>query len=370
MKDILLFGTIWQYSALFFFDQVKEATEDNAEAQMVLRVNTEGGSPEYGMSVIEKVQEMSDQFLIKGGAMLHSMGLFLFAYVPKDKTECIDTTVGVLHRAAYPDYIEKSSTFPESIFSEALAKMNKKLEQAFRNRVDVKALEALPQFVDKNITLKDIFDLTKRTEVLLSANDMKAIGLVGKINRITPMKSEELKAQMAAFNKCREPEDFRMAAQTVRMAAQNPTIQTQQNNTIMTLADLKKDHPSIYALAKAEGVAEGITAGTATEKDRIEAAMVFSHVDPKMVAEIVASGKPMTMKQQAELLLKAQNPAILAAIAAGSPPAIEAGAVKTAEQLKAEELKVEEAKLRADLGLPPIGGKTTNANAPVIGLVQ
>lgn len=276
---------------MFFYDQINEATEDDVEAELTLRINCEGGSPDYGMSIIEKVQELSGQMYVKVGAQAHSMGLFILAYLDKNRVECIDTTQAVLHRAAYPDYIEKSPSFAGSVYEDMMVKTNKDLEKAFRAAVDVEALESLPQFTSKNITLKDIFSTESRIEVLLTSSDLKKIGLVSKVNKITPTRQAAMMAQAAAFKKCTSLNDFKLAAQSAIME-EKQTV----NNNIMTLAELREKHPSIYA--------EAIQAGVNQEKERIEGIMVFADVDLPGCKAAIESGKPLTAKQSNEFMLK------------------------------------------------------------------
>ncbi len=296
-KDILLYGTISQYNAMFFHAQIAEALEENSDEELSLLINSDGGEPGYGMSIIRKVQEMSDQMNIQGETMMHSMALFLLCYVDKDKVKIIDTTQAVLHRAAYSSWYESSTGFTDSVDYEILVKTNKDLEKAFRARVDVEALESLPQFTSKNITLKDIFSMESRIEVLLTASDLKKIGIVGSIVKITPSKVAQIAAQTSAFKKCTSLSEFKMAAQA------NPNVD-EPKNTDMTLEQLKKDFPLVYAAIKAEGHAEGITAGLAQEKERIEGIMAFNEIDPEACKAAIESGKPLSAKQTNELLLK------------------------------------------------------------------
>lgn len=297
--DILLFGAIWEYNALYFFDQINEALKDDPAAELTLRINCEGGSPDYGMSMIQKVQELSEQISIKVGMACHSMALFMLVFVDTTKVEAMDLLQAVFHRAAYPEWIEGSSWFPTSIQYEMLVKANKDLEKAFRAKVNVEALEALPQFKNKDLKLKDIFSLESRIEVLLTASDLKKIGLVGKINKMIPTKAAESKAQMDAFKNCRSLEEFRMAAQTPEVKNPKPTN--------MTLADLKAENPALYAEIYNAGLLAGKTEGITAEKDRIEACMVFIDIDPAGVKAAIESGKPLTAKQMAEFALKSTS---------------------------------------------------------------
>ncbi len=144
-KDILLFGSIDEWNAMFFFNQIAKATEDDENAELIVRVNCNGGSPEYGMSIIEKVQELSAQMFLKYSTMAHSMALFMMFYLDVKQVECIDATKAVFHRATWGEWLESQSWFPGSIYEELLMKTNKELEKAVRARIDVDAFENLPQ---------------------------------------------------------------------------------------------------------------------------------------------------------------------------------------------------------------------------------
>lgn len=310
MNDILLYGTISQYSAMYFFEQIKEVLELQSDAQLALRVNVDGGAPDFGMCIIEKVQELASQMIFKGGASLHSMGLFLMVYLPKESVECLDTTMAVLHRAAWPSWLESMDGFAGSIHEDILIKANKDLEKATRNRIDVEALEALPAMKDKNITLKDIFSLESRLEVLLTANDLKKIGLVGKINKITPTKSAEIIKQSARFTECRSLDDFKLAAKAIV-----PPQKTEETlNTMTTIKELTAAYPALVAEIIKAAKAEGHLDGIAAEKDRVESIMVYAEIDPAGCKAAIESGKTLTGKQMAEFSLKAVQNGVLAKV--------------------------------------------------------
>jgi len=292
-KDILLYGGISEYNALYFFSQIKEALKDDPQTDLELRINVEGGSPEYGIEVIRKVQENSDSFFVKVGSACHSMGLFILCYVPKEKIEVLDVTQSCFHRAAYPDWIEGDSSFPGSMMEESLAKTNKDLEKAMRARIDVEALENLPQMKERNLTLKDIFSMEGRQEVLLTGKDLKTIGLAGSLVKITPKKEAEMKSVLAKFKICNSLEDYKKAASI-------EPEKTESKNKIMTREEIQAQHPALYN----EIFNLGIVQGQSAEKERVEACMVYAEIDPIGVKAAIESGKPLSMKQMAEFNLK------------------------------------------------------------------
>lgn len=312
-KDVVLFGGIHEGTAMFFFEQLKEALEEDATADVVLRVNTGGGGPDYGMSIIEKVQELKEQILLKGGMSMHSTGFFMMVALDADRVECMDLTSSVLHRAAYPEWVEKADWYKGSVHEQLVADSNKKLEKMLRNRVNVEVLESLPQLKDKNITVKDIFALDNRVEVLLSANDLRKIGVVGKVNKITPAKKQELVALVNTFEKCHSLDEYRIAASSIEEKKSKPN----SGNMELTLESLKTDYPAIYEAVVASAKKEGKEA----EAARVKAWAAWAKVDPDRVTKAIAEGTEMTIDVISELSAKSANVAALAAAAAGNPGA-------------------------------------------------
>lgn len=312
-KDVVLMGGIHEGTAMFFFEQLNEALEDDALADVVLRVNTHGGGPDYGMSIIEKVQELKEQILLKGGMSMHSTGFFMMVALDAARVECMDLTTSVLHRAAYPEWIESAAWYKGSVNEQLVADQNKKLEKMLRNRVNVEVLESLPQFKDKNITLKDIFALDNRVEVLLTASDLRKIGLVGKVNKITPAKKSELVAMVSTFDKCRSLDEFRIAASSIEEKKSKPN----SGNMEITLESLKAESPSVYEAIVAAAKKEGKDAEVA----RVKAWAAWAKVDPDRVAKAIADGTEMSIEVISELSAKAASAAGIAAAAAGNPGA-------------------------------------------------
>lgn len=341
LKEILIYGLMTQYSAMYFFEQIKEALEDEPDAQLQIRLNSEGGSPDYAMSMIQKIQELGDQVFLKGEAMLHSMALFALCYVDKANIEIYDVSKGILHRAAWDEWIEGQAWFKGSIQEELVIKTNKDLEKAFRARVDVAVLEALPAMKDRNLTLKDIFSMEARHEIILSASDMKKIGLVDSIKRITPTKQTQIKALTENFNKCRSLDDFRIAA-----ASPKP------NNDTMTLEEFMAQYPAIYAAivtkAKADGAVE--------ERSRVNAFFAYASIDAAAVAKAIKEGTPMTMEFMAQMQATSLNKKdieVMTAEGAASPAAATTAVTKEADQNKKDLFNFEN-QVRISAGLKPL----------------
>lgn len=334
-KDILLYGHISQYNALYFMEQIKEALKDDPEAALTMRMTTEGGSPEYGMAIIEKVKELKDQMMLKVGTMAHSMGLFVMIFLDADQVECLDTTQAVFHRAAYPDWIEGSDNFKDSIFAEILAKTNKDLEKALRAKIDVAVLEELPAMKSKNLTVKDVFSMEHRHSILLTTADLKKLGLVGKVNKIMPTKSAEMKAVIEKFNACNSLEEYKMAAKAIDPKPED------SKPTVMTKDQFKLQFPEAYAAVVKEGVD--------AERDRVGAWMAFAGIDIDAVTKGVKEGANLSQTAMAEFSVKQIAAVQLGKIAADGKKIEGKGGeadntVKTAAQIELEKFEANTAK--------------------------
>lgn len=301
---------------MYFFDQIAQAMRDDPEAELLTRINSQGGNPDFGMSFITKVQEM-DNIRILGEGGVNSMALFALCYV--EQADVIDTASGVFHRAAYDRWIEESEGFMDSIYYEKLVYSNKNLEKAFRAKVDVAALEALPQMMEKGWKLKDIFSLDSRHEVLLTAKDMKKIGLANNIIQITPKQRADIQQREKAMFACKNFEEYRLAAS----AAIKQDEPNKPTTTMTTLEELKAQNPALYAAAIAAGKQDGVTEGVEQEKARVEGWNAFRSIDAAAVDAGIQSGKVITPTDIAVFSAKAVSPENLKKLSAENPPAVD-----------------------------------------------
>jgi ATP-dependent protease ClpP protease subunit len=325
-KEILLYGGVDIYSTTNF---VKEM-EANKDSDIVVRVHNSGGSPEDMFAIVAKFKEHSKGKKIKVDGMAYSAGLFALNYA--DEVEALDVSRGLLHRAAYPEWFEKSEYMTASMW-ENLDAINANLRKGFEGKIDVEAYNALGK-----PSLDDVFSNEKRIDVFLSAKEMKKIGLVDKIVSITPQKKAEINsmvAQMAA--------SFRADSQ---ISVEFEDVKPQNENKKMTKEQLKADNPAIYAEIFAEGVAQ--------ELDRVKACMTFVEVDALGVKAAIESGKNLTQSQMAEFAMKQVSAALLSATEKNAAADVNTPELPTGEPtLTAEQkaLKEFEAKIDASLGI-------------------
>jgi ATP-dependent Clp protease, protease subunit len=326
--EILVYGGIESYSVANWMQQIESASADE---DLTLRINTNGGSPEYGWGLIAKFQEFTGAKKVKIDGKAFSMGGFTALYA--DEVEALDVSEIMIHRAAYPEWFEKSEYFTEDLKAN-LVRMNKNLETAFRNRVDVDAFEQM-----KAIKVKDVFSMDSRKDVFLTAQEAKKIGLVTKINKITPSKRAELVGFVEAAAKFGAMEIPLLPE--VSATEPEPITDNQKSNK-MTVEEFKAKHPEAYAAV--------YNAGVTAERDRCGAWMTFVEVDAKAVKEGVTKGDTLSQTAMAELSMKALNQKTLGKVEEETAANASAQTEKTTPPVDASNGQESEAdKLRAEI---------------------
>jgi ATP-dependent protease ClpP protease subunit len=329
-KELLLYGDIASESTSQFMTDMNDAKD----VDITVRVNCIGGNPEYGWGMVAKFKEHTGNKNIKVDGKAYSMGAYFLCYA--DFVEGLDVSKYLLHRAAYPSWIEESPNFATGLKTN-LDSINADLKKALENKIDVAALEAImdtkPETLGKKF--KDIFSMDGRLDVFLNATEAKKIGLINKINKITPAKKAEIDSTM-----------FDIAAKHIGVEKkpskeENPDLNSKKNN-VMKLSELKADHPELFA--------EVVALGVAQEKDRVEAAMVFVDLDPAGVKAAIESGKPLSQKQMADFAMKQMSKNALATIEGESAKEVKTDEAAAKEKTK-EEKELEEFEKNVDAGL-------------------
>lgn len=331
-KEILLYGSINEYSANEFVTKLESCKDEDVS----VRLNTDGGGPADMYCMAAKYSEHKKGKIIKVDGKAYSSGLFLICLT--DDVECLDISQFWLHRAAYPSWIEKDPEYMSSAMWDNLDMINGKLRAAFEAKVDMEVYNSLGK-----PTLDEVFSNESRIDVIISAKEAKKIGLVNKIVQITPKKRIEINALAA-----------RVAAQYTSPEAQTPLDLDSKkvNNSIkkyMTAEDLKAENPGLYN----QIFAEGVKAGVEQETDRVSACMTFVEIDPVGVKAAIESGKNLTQKQMAEFAMKQTSAATLAKIEGENAPVIATTQIveKTAKTEKEVAVASADAELNKRLGL-------------------
>lgn len=322
--EIPLYGNIDSESAEEFIEEMNEAIGEDIS----IRVNTDGGDPQYGFGIIAKILEHPKATKIKIDGKAYSTGSFLCAYCPD--VEALDVSQFWIHRAAYPEYFESMPEFMTHARTEDLANVNANLRAALEAKIDVPAFEKITK-----VTMDEIFSMESRIDVPLTAKQALKIGLINSVVKITPKK----KAEIEAFQK-------------VKMAASHKEeTQQQPIKKIMTLAELKASNPEVYAQAQAEGIA--------LERDRVGSWLPFIGADAEMVTASIKDGKHISATAMSELNVKMFASNSLAAIAGGNAKPVVTPELELAQKAGEKDAAEKEANIisfrneaRAGLGLP------------------
>jgi ATP-dependent protease ClpP protease subunit len=322
-KEILLYNIIYSSSAERFITTL----EENKNNDISLRLNTDGGNPEDGWGMIAKFAEHKKKKAVKVDGKAYSWGAFFLCFT--DEAEALDVSQFLFHRAAYSAWFEKSEYMTPEKWDN-LNKINKGLRAALESKIDVKAFEKL-----KSVTMDEIFSNDSRIDVFFDAEEALKIGLITKINSITPEKKAEINTLM-----------LKVAAGhivTEVPATEEPSSEN-LNSNIMTKEEFKAKHPDAYAAI----VKEGIDA----ERDRVGALMVYNDIDPETVAKKVKDGSQLSQTDMAELGRKAFSKEALKNITADSTKEVKTDEVSTTVKTE-DEKKVEAfaAEVRENLGL-------------------
>lgn len=300
-KEILLYSNINNWSAEYFITEMEAAKDED----VVVRMNTNGGSPEDMWGMLAKVAERTKATKIKVDGRAYSAGAFMLAY-SKD-VEALDVSQFLIHRAAYASFLESDANFFTEDRKKSLKVINDASRAALEAKIDVVKFTAIT-----GKTLEDIFSIDSRIDVVLTAKEAKEIGLINKIVQLTPQISAEIESKFA-IAASHDPNAQKPIIPT-------PTIQKSNTNT-MTIEKLKAEHPDVYAQITSNAVAE--------ERDRVGAFLAFAEVDTKAVVEGIKKGEKLSQTQMAEFAMKAFSTKQIATIEAENAPDTKTGAEAT-----------------------------------------
>lgn len=319
--EVLMYGDIYSYSAAEFINQI----ESNTDSDLTIRINSDGGSPEYGWGMVAKYREFQGTKMVKIDGKAMSTAAFFLLYA--DEATALDVSQIMFHRAAFPEWYERD--YMTEANKGYLTSINKEVEKAFRSKIDVEAFEAM-----KGVTVKDMFSLDSRIDVFLTAQEAKKIGLISKIVKITPDRKQKIDAKMLEVSAKYISKD--VSANNTN-SNNNPKIETK-----MTIEKLKAEHPELFAQVVAMGVS--------SEQDRAKAWAVFAEIDPKAVADGIKSGENISQTAMAEFTLKKLSATSVEKITTEGAPAVETPKADGA-QPELTELEKLDAKLNAELGI-------------------
>lgn len=291
METIYLYQPIYSGSAEDFGRELSAAKGD-----INVRINCPGGSVYDAVSMIALYRDSPNKKYIKVDGMAKSGAAFLCAATPADQVECLDVSEFMFHRAAYPSWIESDANYFTDAMKQSLAVTNSNLRSLMECKCSSQQFEAVT-----GTSYDTMFSLDSRVDVNLTAQQMKQLGLVGKVTKLTQSIQREIIA---------------LSAQCGIAAFSDKVTKI---NFKMNVQEIREQHPEAYQAI--------IALGKKAESERVNAIMGWNNVDATKVAEMIASGEEITPKAIQEFSTNAANKAALAAVAASAAPAVTTGTV-------------------------------------------
>jgi ATP-dependent protease ClpP protease subunit len=323
--EVLLYGEIYSFRATDFINAVQRAGEDG----LTVRINSGGGELDYGFGMVAKFAEFEGSKTVKVDGLAGSMAAFFTVYA--DNVEALDVSRFVFHRAAYPQWIENNTELFDESRRKSLEDANAKLRSALEAKVDASQWERIT-----GVSIDEMFSMEGRIDVELDAEQAKELGIVNKINRITPTKRAEIDAKMLSV--AEKFSGMKLAAKVEEKEDKPKTI------VKMNIEKFKTEHPDIYAKVLKQGEEQ--------ERDRVSAWMAYVDIDAKAVTEGIEGGKGISQKAMAELSRKAFSKEALTATEKNNAPEVSTDEPTSKEKPKGtDELEAFRASYKSELGI-------------------
>jgi ATP-dependent Clp protease protease subunit len=269
-KEILHYFGFHSWTCEALINKIDEYMDE----EIALRLNSPGGDLFAAVGVYAKITEHGN-VTMKVDGLAASAGFFATLYAKR--VECLDVSRFMVHRADM--YVNDPQQ--QMLLNDINKDHRKKLEA----RVSDELFKEVT-----GISIADLFNPEQRTDIWVDAKGMKKLGLVQKVN---VLKTADQKAMAEAMM------SWGFEKPTATQPPPAPPKPTQQNDTDMTIDKLKAEFPLVYAAILALGKTEGEIA----ERERVGAWQAWASVDPKKVAEGIASGKPVSAKDTQELMV-------------------------------------------------------------------
>lgn len=285
MQEILLYGSIYSYSASEFI----KALNDANSKPVCVRCNCGGGDVFGSYGMISKFQEYPAQKKIKVDGIAASAAAYMLLYA--SDVECLDVSKFLFHRAAYGGVDIEATLTPDEL------KMLDSVNASYRSAMEAKCSPEMWARVT-GVTYDQMFSMNDRIDVVLTAQQMKDLGIVKRINPLTVEAKSDIMSLASRYN----------------IEAFAGDISNNKINKKMTITDLKANHPELYAQVLAEGAkAEGI---------RVKAWLAYSAIDASTAIAGAVEGKELTQDVEAEFKVKAMTAKTVATISAENAPTV------------------------------------------------
>lgn len=306
-KEILLYTSVSAWSASDFIASMEQCKNED----VCIRMNTPGGSVYDGYGIIAKYNEFPNKKQIKVDGRADSFGAYFLCYTDVNDVECLDVSTFTFHRAAMPAWFEADANYFTEEVKAQLNQINGTLRAALESKCTAAKFKSIT-----GTSLDDMFSLNSRIDVKINAEQAKKMGLVSKVNKITPLKLAEIKAY------------------SLDLAAELTTHIQTENTEVMTINDVRAN-TEVYNALKAEILG--------AEKIRVKAFAAWEKYDPKAVLAHIVNGDEYNEAVAAGLQVKALSATGTANMAAASAPEVNTPEAPAAEATPSEKAEAEAA---------------------------
>ncbi len=327
MKEILLYSVIFDFTAEELINSMEEAKAQD----IVLRINSNGGSVEDAWGVIAKFKEHSKGKKIKVDGVARSMAAHFLSYA--EEVESLDVTSLTYHRASLPSFIERDPDLMTEERKERLKEINDDLRAALEAKVDVAKFEKIG-----GVTMDELFSMDGVVDVTFTAEEAKEIGIINKINRITPEATAEIESKTMKIAAAANGIDYKESKKHIKPNPEKEQTTTSESNSKqnykdMSIEALKSENPELYK--------ETIEEGSAQEKDRVGAWMAYYAIDPEAVTRGIKDGGTLSETAKAEFAVKGMSAEALAKVKKDSKGEVETKEVTDEEKTEKEKATAE-----------------------------
>jgi len=323
MRELLLYDVIFPDTVEDFINKMEDAKQDDVH----MRFASPGGSVLHGWGMIRKISEHRERGKKVTGivdGMAYSMGAATLPFL--NYVTAVKQAEIMLHKAVGPTDTEQERA--------KLNEANANLREALEKKVDQQELKNL-----KGMTLDQLFaPESQRVNLYMNGEEAKQIGLADETVGAGEIRKEDrgtfgiaaYKVEDDGSKKKIDPNEPTFSGSSLDSDPSKESEEQKkpyQNNSSMTLNELKQNHPELYQQLLAEAkTANGQNNGqngqneqhqgngedlAKKEQERVNAWLAWIDVDREKVMQAIKDGKEMTMadiselsQQQAKLALK------------------------------------------------------------------
>lgn len=285
MKIINLHGIVgWDISAKEFSEEL-----DNTTGDITLDLNSGGGYITEGVAIFNKIRGYNKGEIT--ARVSYAASMMTQIALAADKVQVYDNSIFMIHNAqggAYGDYreLDKRSTVLKSMttmlaktYEKKSGKPANEVLEMMNNDTYLFGQEILDQgFADEILDAESDENKTKDEAVAYASLQLEAANNALKEENVT------IEALSACVGGCNlEKISYNSAAEAENQSGggdPSPSTNSKKGDEIMTISDLKAQHPGLFA----EAVAVGVT----QERERVSAHLTMGEASGDMALAVAS----------------------------------------------------------------------------------